>query len=817
MVAGIFDLDEDETCRRFVLPALIEASGWPDERIKREFQINDGRIRATARLFRRDKPLRADYVLEYAGDLPVAVVEAKRWRTDAADGLEQAKRYAKLLDVPFAYSTNGKKIIEFDFAAGAETVIAGFPTPNQLWQRYRVAKGLTSEAEVSAALAPFDQTLRNWDNTAKRPRYYQQVAINRTVQRLTRGDRRVLLVMATGTGKTMVAAQIVAKLWATRWPEMSRRPRVLYLADRNILIDQPKDDYFAPMFGDAVHKLSGGDPKAGRNIYFGLYQSLDSGEGGEQFYRQFAPDFFDLVIVDECHRGSSRHDSQWRQLLEYFAPAAQIGLTATPIEEGSVDTFAYFGNPIYEYSLASGIEDGFLAPYRVRKVRFNVDLTGWRPDEGQADIYGNEIPDNLYGPKEYEKILAILERTEEAARYLTECLQQTDRMGKTIVFCENNDHAARMRAALTNANQDMVQRYPDYVCRITSSDGPHGRVLLDDFRQVDTDEPVIAVTSRLLSTGVDIPTVKNIVLFRRIGSMPEFKQIVGRGTRLFPAADKLTFDIIDFVDATRLFNDPKFDGPALRVVRDDTDETGHIVDTIPEDLPDEGIVAEPPSDYEPQDSGTFDDDAAGASQITDPDEIDRIQARSRRLYVNGVDVFVDGSAHYISAGDGRRLRLVELRQYVKDRVIELNLEPDELRAQWAQARSRKVLRDRLTRHGVELEELAERLGQPASDTMDLLLYVTWHTPLVTRQERARRLEREHKEFLESFAPEAREILMTILDQYAAHGEQELDMTVLRAPALAYLGTPTELADRFGGAQGLRSAMDQLGEMIYEPA
>ncbi|RCG32399.1 DEAD/DEAH box helicase [Sphaerisporangium album] len=813
----MFDLDEDDTCRRFVLPALKEVAGWPDERIRREFQINDGRIRATTRLFRRDPPLRADYILEYASDLPVAVVEAKRWHKDAADGLEQAKRYARLLDLPFAYATNGREIIEFDFSTGAETVVACFPTPEHLWQRYRAAKGLSSETELATALAPFDQTLRNWDNSAKRPRYYQQVAINRAVRALSRGDRKVLLVMATGTGKTMVAAQIVSKLWTARWPDTRRRPRVLYLADRNILVDQPKDDYFSPMFGDAVHKLSGGDPKTGRNIYFGLYQSLDSGEGAELFYKQFAPDFFDLVIVDECHRGSARDDSQWRQILKYFEPAAQLGLTATPVDEGNADTYAYFGKPIFEYSLANGIEDGFLAPYRVRKIRFNVDLTGWRPAEGQTDIYGNEIPDNLYGPKEYEKVLAILERTEEAARYLTECLQQNDRMGKTIVFCENNDHAARMRAALTNANRDMVQRYPNYVCRITSSDGPHGRVLLDDFRQVDTDEPVIAVTSRLLSTGVDIPTVKNIVLFRRIASMPEFKQIVGRGTRLFPAAEKLTFDIIDFVDATRLFNDPKFDGPPLRVVRDDTDETGHIVDTTSEDLPEEEVVAEPLADYEPQDSWRLDGESPDAPQITDPDEIDRIRARSRRLYVNGVDVFIDGSAHYISAGDGRRLRLVELRQYVRDRVIELDLQPDELRAQWAQARSRRALRERLTKHGVELEELAERVGQPAADTMDLLLHVTWQTPLITRRERVHRLEREHRHFLESFAPEAREILETILDQYATHGEEELNLTVLRAPALAQLGTPTELADRFGGREELREAVDQLSEKIYASA
>ena len=482
--------------------------------------------------------------------LPIAVIEAKRLLRDPADGFEQVKRYAELLDVPFAYATNGQRIIELDARTGRVRDVFGFPAPDVLWARCLKDRELADDTASELASAPLNASLRNWDGTPKTPRYYQQVAINRAVQAIARGDNRLLLVLATGTGKTFVAAQIVAKLWNEDWPG-GRKPRVLYLADRNILVDQPKDEYFQPMFGDAVHKLHGGDPKTGRHIYFALYQSLDSGKDEARLYLQFPPDYFDLVIVDECHRGSSTESSQWRAILEYFAPAVQIGLTATPITRKDADTFQYFGEPLYEYSLARGIDDGFLAPYRVRRVQMNVDMTGWRPDPGQVDRFGREIPDKLYGPREYERVLAILDRTEEAARYLTDYLKRTNRMGKTIVFCENSDHAFRMTQALLNANQDIVVSHGwNYACRITARDGDAGRVRLDEFRQVETEVPTIAVTSRLLSTGIDIPTLRNIVLFRVIRSMPEFKQIIGRGTRLFPEDQKFSFDIIDFVEAT---------------------------------------------------------------------------------------------------------------------------------------------------------------------------------------------------------------------------------------------------------------------------
>ncbi|GAA4603841.1 DEAD/DEAH box helicase family protein [Actinoallomurus liliacearum] len=812
MTSRFQDLLEDETCRRFVLPALTEQAGWREDQVRRQYRINRGRIRATARRHRQERALIADYVLEYSDGLPIAVIEAKRSRRDPADGFEQVKRYAELLDVPFAYTTNGERILELDARTGRVNEIRGFPAPEELWARYREDRGLTDATQDALASAPLSSAVPNWDGTPKEPRYYQQVAINRTVQAIAHGTKRALLVLATGTGKTLVASQIVAKLWNANWPG-GRRPRVLYLADRNILIDQPKDDYFKPMFGEAVHKLSGGEAKTGRFIYLGLYQSLDSGHDETSLYRQYAPDYFDLVIVDECHRGSATEGSQWRAILEHFSPAIQIGLTATPISTRDADTYQYFGDPIYEYSLAHGIEDGFLAPYRVRRVRLNVDMTGWRPAPGQRDLYDREIPDRLYGPKEYERVLAIVERTEEAARYLTEYLHRTNRMGKTIVFCASSDHAFRMVQALHNLNSDLSRRYDQkYVCRITAKDLDAGRERLDEFRQVDTEAPVIAVTSRMLSTGVDVPTCRNIVLFRVIKSMPEFKQIIGRGTRLFPEDEKFSFDIIDFVEATRLFNDPEFDGPPMRVVRDETDADGNISDTIDESEPgtDDETVAEPESEYAQEDGGSL------PPIITDPAEVDDILASPRTFYVDGVSVTPWGSALYVSEPSSGGLRLIEYEQYVRDQVLKLDLEPHQLLGQWAQLKTRKELRERLKElNHITPEDLAEWAGRPDADTIDLLLYLAWELPLMSRSERARRVVTRHRDFLESFAPEARTVLDRVLHQYAARGPEELEVGALRSDAYTDMGTIMELAKRFGGTDRLNGAMDDLNTLIYE--
>jgi type I restriction enzyme R subunit len=808
-----YDPREDETCRRFVLPALNDAD-WRDDQIRSQYPINRGRIRATARRHRQERPLIADYVLEYSDGLPLAVVEAKRSRRDPAEGFEQVKRYAELLDVPFAYSTNGSRILELDIPAARITEVMCFPSPWELWSRYKDDRDLDDSGRDQLASALLNHDLRNWDGTPKLPRYYQNVAINRAIQAIALGQTRMLLVLATGTGKTLVAAQIVAKLWNARWPS-GRRPRVLYLADRNILVDQPKDEYFEKMFGDAVHKLGGGDAKTGRHIYFALYQSLDSTHDEASLYRQFSPDYFDLIIVDECHRGSAVDGSQWQEILEYFDSAVQVGLTATPISTKDADTYRYFGEPLYEYSLAHGIEDGFLAPYRVRKVRMNVDMIGWRPDPGQLDLYGREIPDELYGPKEFERVLAILERTEVAAHYLAQYLQRTGPMAKSIVFCQTSEHAFRMATALSNASQDLVRIYgPRYACRITAADGDAGRELLDQFRKVESDVPVIAVTSRLLSTGVDIPTLRNIVIFRVIRSMPEFKQIIGRGTRLFPEDDKFSFDIIDFVEATRLFNDPAFDGPPLRRLRDETDEQGNIVDSVDEKAPDmeDETVEEPPGEYRQEPGGDL-----PPSDITDQDEIDDVLSSPRLFYVDGVAVVPWGTAFYVHDPESGGLKLKEFGQYVKDTVLELQLDPEELLMQWAQARTRKLLQERLDEFQITEEVLAEWAGRPDADVIDLLLYVAWELPLVTRSERARRVAIRHRAFLDSFAPDAREVLSRVLEQYAARGAEELDVGALRSTAYEGMGTVQELALRFGGSLQLRSAMEQLEKLLYSAA
>ncbi len=810
------DLNEDETCRAYVLPALAHA-GWNDDQIRSQYRINDGKIVATARRHAPGRPLIADYVLEYRADLPIGVVEAKRTRISAADGIEQAKRYALRLGLPFAYATNGQTIYEIDLLAGRINTVAAFPSPADLWARFQSHEVIDSELTARLVQAPFNHQLRNWDNSVKRPRYYQRLAVNRALAAIGRDQKRILLTLATGTGKTMVAFQIVAKLRQAGWIP-GRKPRVLYLADRNILADQPRIDYFTPAFRDVVHRIQG-EAVRGRQVYFALYQSLTAGD--PPLFQQYPRDYFDLIIVDECHRGSARESSEWRAILEYFSPATHLGMTATPVDQGDAVTHSYFGNPVYTYSLAQGIDDGFLAPYRVRRVRLNVDMTGFRPEPGQLDKYGNEIPDRLYTPQQYERIMVLLERTEEAARYLTDYLHSTDRMAKTIVFCENNDHAHRMRVALTNANSDLVQRYPNYVVRITSADETPGQAHLDDFRRQDTRQPVIAVTSRLLSTGVDIPSVRNIVIFRRITSMPEFKQTIGRGTRLCLEVGKGSFDIIDFVESTVLFNDPAFDGPPLRIQQDEIDDQGRILeseDATPEPEADDE-VGEPEPDYSPEEGGEFDpadEDSGGI--VDDPDMIDRVRAEAvKRFYVDGVEVYKWGEAFYQLESDGRTMRLVTYRQFVHDRVRELHLEPSDLRARWAVAASRRALTEALEASGIAIEELTEKLQNPDVDVIDLLLNAAWGLPLVSREERVVRMRREHRAFFAAFAPEAQQVLDALLDKFEHHGSTELSAQALRVAPLATMGSVTDLTDRFGGAEQFHSALNDLTRRLFEVA
>ncbi|MDT8911277.1 EcoAI/FtnUII family type I restriction enzme subunit R [Amycolatopsis sp. PS_44_ISF1] len=807
-------MNEQETCRTFVVPALV-ASGWIEkQQIREQYPINDGKMSVSARRHRRGPAMVADYVLEYRDEVPVAVVEAKRASSEVATGIEQAKRYARHLGVPVAYATNGHEIWEIEIG-GNQRRVQRFPSPEELWARYCERNSITTHLEREFLLAPFNTTLKNTNLTPKRPRYYQRRAVNAALLAIARGQKRILLTLATGTGKTMVAFQLVAKLRESSWTG-DRKPRVLYLADRNILVDQPKNDYFTPAFGDVVHKIGGGRAQRARQIFFALYQSLDQGDQ-QTLFNQYPEDYFDLIIVDECHRGSSNADSQWRAILKHFAPATQLGLTATPISEKERDTFGYFGEPVYEYSLKDGIEDGFLAPYRLRRVHMNVDLTGFQPAPGQLDSDGDEIPDKVYTPRHFEKVLAIQERTEEAARYITDYLRQTDRMAKTIIFCENNDHAHRMVVALNQANLDMVAQFPDYVCRITDDDGPAGRENLDRFQKIYTDEPVIAVTSQMLTTGVDIPPVRNIVILRRVLSMPTFKQMIGRGTRLCEDVQKGSFDIIDFVEATTLFNDPEFDGPPLRIIDDKTDEQGQLIESADDAVPE---VAEPEATYVTEDSGALleDDEDADGAVVNDEDLADAIKSSKKRIYVNGVEVFVWNDVHYQLQSDGMTLKMVRYREFVRGQVLELNLSPTDLRTQWATVKSREALRKQLEQtYFITEEDLLRKLDHPEVDPIDLLINAAWELPLVSRAERAHRVRRERQEFLSRFAPDARAVLDMLLEMFTEHGASELAPNALRVPPIQQMGTVTQLAKRFGGAQAMHEAIDELGKHVFDVA
>lgn len=748
---------------------------------------------------RRGDALRADYVLEFRPGVPIAVVEAKRAYAIPGKGLQQAKNYAQLLDLPLAYSTNGKGIVEDDRDTGLENdKLKAFPSPATAWTRYRAWKGIVDDSVSDGVLLPFNRSLRNADGTVKEPRYYQRVAINRAVEAILQGDKRLLLTLATGTGKTFVSMQIVWKLWQSGWHD-GRKPRILYLADRNILVDQPIDREYKPAFGAGdntpIWKLQG-EAKSGREIYFALYQALaDSGEDPNGMFRKFPPDFFDLIIVDECHRGSARSESSWRAILKYFSSAAQLGMTATPKRDETVNTYSYFGDPIFEYSLAQGIDDGFLAPYRVRRVVLSPDAHGWAPTQGQLDLFGNEIPEGQYTTKDFERVVSLLTRTDAAAKHLTDYMRRTDRWAKTIVFCVDQEHADQMRRALHNANADLTKQHPNYVVRIVSDEGDLGKGHLSAFADTEKDVPVIATTSEMLSTGVDLPTVRNIVLFRPVGSMALFKQMIGRGTRLFPDEDKLSFDIIDYSGATALFADPEFDGPPERVDEEEIDGDGNVVE--------EPVVEEPEPVFDP-----VDDDGTIA-----PDDLDR-EPRAK-FYVEDTEVWVTAEATYYLDPETHRLRLVEYRDFVTETVRSLFPDPKELRSKWSNRIGREEVRAALESHGIDSDDLLERTGLTDADPIDVLVHLAWNQPLATRKDRARRVTKEHAAFFEAYQPAAREVLALLLDKYAEQGIGQLDdLEVLQVQPLKMLGTPAEIAARFGSADALRDTIAQLGDLLY---
>jgi type I restriction enzyme, R subunit len=779
---------EADTCRKYVLPKLY-AAGWSDEQIHEQRYFTDGRIVVVGGRHYRKPGKRADYLLRYRPHFAIAVVEAKARYKKAADGLQQSMAEAEILGLKFAYATNGLEIIEHDYLTGKQTKLTVFPSPDELWQRLRRADGITNDKDAEDILFPFYQEIGG-----KSPRYYQEIAINRAVQAVIKGQKRILITMATGTGKTFVAFQIIWKLWKTK-----RKKRILYLADRNFLVDYAKDRDFAPC-GDALCKIQGKVVKS-REIYFAIYQAIVDDERRPGLYKEYPRDFFDLIIVDECHRGAAKDESKWREILEYFNSAAQIGMTATPLRNDNIDTYRYFGDPIYTYSLAKGIDDGFLAPYRVHRVVLNVDATGWRPDKGQLDRFGREIPDGEYGTKDFERLVSLLTRTEVAARHLTDYLKKTNRYAKTIVFCVDQEHAEDMRLALHKANEDLTREHPHYVARIVSDEGKIGRGHLDDFVDPEKDVPVIVTTSQMLTTGVDVRTCENIVLFKPINSIVEFKQIIGRGTRLFPDKDKLWFTIIDYIGATRLFSDPDFDGFPEKITEERINEHGETVGG-------EEVTVQEPVETEEQRQAEL--------QALFQAEQAAEEGPPRKYYVDSAEVRVLQDVVLELDEHGNKLRTISYTDYTREQVRKLYPSAAQLRTKWTQAEEREQIIAALKERGIELGHLADATHLPDADPFDLLVYVAYNGPLRTRRERAERVRKGKLDAFDYFKPEARQILDLLLEKYCDHGVDQLsDLHILEVPPISDKGTPVEIAKLFGGANRLRAALNKLQEMLYE--
>ncbi len=794
-------MTEADTCREFVTPKLVEA-GWgaAESVIGEQHSFTSGRIIVAGGKVRRGKQRRADYLLYYRRDFPLAVVEAKEVGLPAETGVQQAREYAEMLGLKFAYATNGHRIIEIDYTTGTERKVDRYPSPEDLWLRL-TASIQVPQPETAHLLEPFNLV------SGKVPRYYQRIAIQRVIESVLLGQKRILATLATGTGKTCVAFQICWKLWNSRWNRTGeyRRPKILFLADRNILVDDPMAKMFAP-FGDARHKIAGGDVSQSRDMYFGIYQALSTST--EDVFRKYRPEFFDLIVIDECHRGSSRDESSWRSVLEYFKPAVQFGMTATPLREESRDSYEYFGNPVYTYSLRQGIEDGFLAPYRVHRVITTVDAAGWRPSKDELDRFGREVPDDEYQTKDFERVVALRARTRAMARHLTDFLKGTDRFAKTLIFCVDQEHAAEMRQELLNLNSDLVKQYPDYVCRVTADEGAIGLTHLSHFQDVDKPAPVILTTSQLLTTGVDAEMVKNVVLARVVGSRSEFKQIVGRGTRLKVDYGKEYFNIIDFTGtATSHFADPDFDGDPARIEEVIIDETGEQMGITEAEV--EAPQVDMPLEYElPEEQIGTDTGII----ITEP------PVEPRKFYIDGGEVEVIGHLVYDLDTDGKKLQVVKYTDYSGRAVRTLYPTREALQSAWANPDTRSEVLRELTERGISFAELASSSEQPDADPFDLLCHLAWNAPLLTRRQRAEAAKRKTQDLFAQHGDTAREILTLLLDRYIERGILQFNALseLMKVQPFDRFGSPSEIATRhFGGVRGMKDAVSRLQTALYQ--
>ncbi len=801
-------LSEIDICDRHITPALVGAGWEQSTQIRREFGFTDGAIRVRGKLSKRGPRKRADYVL-FRDRQPLAVVEAKDASHSVRSGIQQALGYAKTLDIPFAFSSNGSGFLFHDRTgnsnpAEVELPLDQFPSPDELWQRYRVWKGLTPETE-KIVTQPFYE-----EEGGKEPRYYQRIAIQRVVEAIAKDQKRALLVMATGTGKTYTAFQIIWRLW-----KANRVSRVLFLADRNILVDQTMTNDFKP-FGTVMTKVKNRTAEKSYEVYLALYQAISGTEEERNIYKQFSRDFFDLVVIDECHRGSAKEESAWREILDWFEPAVHLGLTATPKETSDVSTQTYFGDPLYTYSLKDGIADGFLAPYKVVRIDLDKDLQGWRPPKGMKDDHGQEIEDRIYNQKDMDKALVLTARTQLVAQKTVEYLLGTDPYGKTIVFCENIDHAERMRSALIN---EVARHYPDetdnlqrFVVQITG-DNDEGKRALDDFIHPERRYPVIATTSKLLTTGVDAKTCRLIVLDQRIESMIEFKQTIGRGTRIHEDAGKTWFTIMDFRKATEKFADPDFDGDPVVIFTPKPGESP-ILPEEPE-TPEGGEDGLPGDPFGDDDWPEGEDEPEGEGEV--PGEppfggpMPEPPPAPKRYTVSGVPVKVSAERVQYMDPDTGDLITESLVDHTKKTVQEQYPTLHDFLNRWSSSDRKQAIIDELAEQGVFFEELEQKVGKDHGP-FDLICHVAYGQPPLTRRERAENVKK--RDIFTKYGPEARAVLDALLVKYADDGVMPEDLAVLRNQPFDKMGTPVELVKRFGGKDGYLAALHDLQAAMY---
>lgn len=788
------ELSERDICTKFITPAIIK-SGWDkDSQIREEVSFTAGKVIVRGKLVSRGKGKRADYILYYKNNIPLAVIEAKDNKHSVGAGIQQAIEYAETLDIPFVFSSNGDAFLFHDRTVDLdkkeiELPLDKFPAPQELWEKFKKFKQI-EDAETEKV---YTQNYHKDVSSNKEPRYYQRIAINRAVEAIAKGQDRVLLVMATGTGKTYTAFQIIWRLWKAK-----KKKRILFLADRNILVDQTKSQDFAP-FGDKMTKITKRHIDKSYEIYLALYQGITGNNEDKDAYKEFSKDFFDLIVIDECHRGSAKDDSAWREVLDYFSSATQLGLTATPKETKEISNIEYFGEPIYTYSLKQGIEDGFLAPYKVIRPIINIDMDGLKLPQGTIDKYGNEIPDEEFNVKDFDKKIVVDERTELVAKRITQYLKNNNRYDKTIVFCTDIDHAARMRQALVNENPDMIAENSKYVMQITG-DNDEGKKELDNFIDSEVTYPVIATTSKLMTTGVDAKTCKLIAIDSNINSMTEFKQIIGRGTRLRPDYDKWYFTILDFRGVTRLFEDKDFDGEPVQIkdVKETEEmpkdeQTKEEVETLIDELPEGETVVEIPPNID----------------ITD------VENPTKKFYVNGIEVVQVGERVQYYGKDGK-LITESLVDYTKKNLKAQFATMNDFIKKWSEADKKSAIIDELIEQGVMLDELREEVKQKTGKDLsvfDLICHVTFDTPPLSRKERAEKVKKRN--YFGKYSEKARKVLNALIDKFADEGIEEIEnREILYFQPFDEIGTPVEIIKEFGGKTKYEEAIKELEKELF---